>query len=190
MSFEKPLREMIRRELDAALMPLQKVVGRLEQGLVSLETVRRVTGQLAPLLRKQGQQVVLQAAQVVPAPAKRGPAPAPAPTRAPPVAAPAPKAKAAATGGLSCAVIGCKRPSRSKGYCSAHYQKLRLLIRTGRRPKDWVDDARPQSARDMKLPRGRAAGGQRTPEPVKAKEAPKPKAWVRKKGTPGMVSLH
>lgn len=179
---------MIRRELDAALAPLQKVVGRLEQGLVSLETVRRVTGQLAPLLRKQGQQVVLQAAQAVPAvpaPAKRGPAP----TRAP-VAAPAPKAKAPATGGLSCAVIGCKRPSRSKGYCSAHYQKLRLLIRTGRRPKDWVDDARPQSARDMKLPRGRAAGGQRAPEPVKAKEAPKPKAWVRKKGTPGMVSLH
>ena len=25
---------------------------------------------------------------------------------------------------------GCTRPSRSKGYCSAHYQKLRLLVKT------------------------------------------------------------
>jgi hypothetical protein len=183
---------MIRRELDAALAPLQKLVNRLEQGLESLETVRRVTEQLSPLLRKQGQQVVLQAAQAqAPAPAAAAAKKAAA-TRAP-AAAPVTRARGrpkAAGGAQACAVIGCKRPSRSKGYCSAHYQKLRLLIRTGRRPKDWVDDARPQSARDMKLPRGRAAAGERTPEPVKAKEAPKPKAWVRKKGTPGMVSLN
>jgi len=178
---------MVRRELETALSPLRKILSRLEQGLESLETVRRVTGQLSPLLRKQGQQVVLQAAKTqAPVLPKRGPAPAPK------AAAPEPKARAkAAGGGLTCAVIGCKRPSRSKGYCSAHYQKLRLLIRTGRRPKDWVDDAPAQSARDLKLPRGRAAAGsKREPEPVKAKEAPKPKAWVRKKGTPGMVSLH
>jgi hypothetical protein len=190
MSFEKPLREMIRRELEAVLAPLQKSVGRLEQGLESLATVRRVTEQLSPLLRKQGQAVVLQHARVqqAPAPAKRGPG---RPPKAAP--APAPKAKAqapAATGAQSCAVMGCKRPSRSKGYCSAHYQKLRLLIRTGRRPKDWVDDAKPQSARDLKLPRGRAAARERTPEPVKPKEPPKPKAWVRKKGKADMVSLH
>jgi hypothetical protein len=185
MSFEKPLRELVRRELEAALAPLKKLVGRLEQGLESLEVIRRVTGQLSPLLGKQGQQVALQAVQAQAAPAKRAPVPV---TRVPPAA---PKARGQAAGGaLACAVIGCKRPSRSKGYCSAHYQKLRLLIRTGRRPKDWVDNASPQSARDLKLPRGRAAAGQREPEPVKPKEPPKPKAWVRKKGSPGMVSLH
>jgi hypothetical protein len=87
-------------------------------------------------------------------------------------------------------VIGCKRPSRSKGYCSAHYQKLRLLIRTNRRPADWVDDARSQSARDVKLPRGRAAARERQPAPAPPREPPKPKAWVRKKGAGKMVSLH
>jgi hypothetical protein len=87
-------------------------------------------------------------------------------------------------------VIGCKRPSRSKGYCSAHYQKLRLLIRTNRRPADWVDDAKAQSARDMKLPRGRAAAREREPAPAPPREPPKPKAWVRKKGAGKLVSLH
>jgi hypothetical protein len=86
--------------------------------------------------------------------------------------------------------MGCKRPARSKGYCSAHYQKLRLLVRTHRRPADWVDDAPPQSARDVKLPRGRAAAREKQPEPATPKEPPKPKAWVRKKGGSGMVSLH
>jgi len=89
-----------------------------------------------------------------------------------------------------CAVSGCKRPSRSKGYCSAHYQKLRLLIRTNRRPADWVDDAKPQSVRDLKLPRGRAAAREREPAPAPPREPPKPKAWVRKKGAGKMVSLH
>lgn len=177
---------MIRRELDAALAPLQKLVNRLEQGLESLETVRRVTEQLSPLLGQQGQQVVLQAAQAQ-APAKKAAA-----VRAAPVAAPVKRGRGrakAAGGAQSCAVIGCKRPSRSKGYCSAHYQKLRLLIKTGRRPKDWVDDAAPQSAQDLKLPRGRAAQREAA-APAKPKDPPKPKAWVRKKGNPRMVSLH
>jgi hypothetical protein len=185
---------MIRRELDAALAPLQKMVNRLEQGLESLEAVRRVTDQLSPLLRKQGQQVVLQAAQTqAPAAAKKG-APARAPAAAPVARGRGRGRPKAAGGAQACAVIGCKRPSRSKGYCSAHYQKLRLLIKTGRRPKDWVDDAAPQSAQDLKLPRGRAAANaaseRQAAAPAKQKDPPKPKAWVRKKGTPGMVSLH
>ncbi|HLL06807.1 MAG TPA: cell wall protein [Myxococcaceae bacterium] len=193
---------MIRRELDAALAPLQKMVNRLEQGLESLETVRRVTEQLSPLLRKQGQQVVLQAVQTqAPAVAKKGAATRAAPAAAAAAAAapvaPVTRARGrpkAAGGAQACAVIGCKRPSRSKGYCSAHYQKLRLLIKTGRRPKDWVDDAAPQSAQDLKLPRGRAAANaaseREAAAPAKQKDPPKPKAWVRKKGKPGMVSLH
>lgn len=56
-----------------------------------------------------------------------------------------------------CAIRGCERPSRTKGFCSAHYQKLRLLDRTGRRPAGWKDFAEPQSVDDVVLPRGRAA---------------------------------
>ena len=59
--------------------------------------------------------------------------------------------------GGACAIIACKRPSRTKGYCSAHYQKLRMLSRSNRRPTDWKDYAAPQSVTDLVLPRGRAA---------------------------------
>ena len=88
-----------------------------------------------------------------------------------------------------CAVIGCKRPARSKGYCSAHYQKLRLLVKTDRRPASWTDDAPPQSAPDVVLPRGRAAAGREReelpsapPERPVPPPPPTPKVWVRKKG--------
>ncbi|MDY7231388.1 cell wall protein [Hyalangium rubrum] len=180
---------MIQRELQLALAPLQKSTGRLERGVESLGEIRRVTGQLKPLLGQQGRMVALQHAQAVEAPARKVKAPA---AKAPVAAPPAKKRgrPARSTGAQACAVIGCKRPARSKGYCSAHYQKLRLLVRTNRRPADWKDDAAPQSAREVKLPRGRAAARERTPEPAKPREAPKPKAWVRKKGSPGMVSLH
>lgn len=59
--------------------------------------------------------------------------------------------------GGACAIIGCRRPSRTKGYCSAHYQKLRMLTRSNRRPADWKDYAPPQSVTELVLPRGRAA---------------------------------
>jgi len=87
-------------------------------------------------------------------------------------------------------VKNCPRPARSKGYCSAHYQKLRLLIKTGRRPADWVDDAKPRSVSDVKLPRGRAAAQARESAPLEPVPPPKPKAWVRKKKGGSVVSLH
>ncbi|WP_324291483.1 vegetative protein [Corallococcus sp. BB11-1] len=143
---------------------------------------------------------VAKASTAKAAPAKAAPVKAPAGKAA---LAKAPAAKGpgrpagrapAAEASQACAVIGCKRQSRSKGYCSAHYQKLRLLIRTGRRPEAWVDGARAQSVQDVKLPRGRA-GSQALKEvskpaaPVAA--PPKAKAWVRKKGSSGgMVSLN
>jgi hypothetical protein len=182
MSFEKALREMIRGELTALLTPLQKSIVQLERSLESLQALRNVTGQLAPLLGQRGREVVLRHAQTQAPPQRAAPARVPE-------AAPTPKAKAAPAA-HGCAVIGCKRPARSKGYCSAHYQKLRLLIRTNRRPGVWVVVAPPQSARDLKLPRGRAAARERQPEPVAPKEPPKPKAWVRKKGSAEKVSLH
>jgi hypothetical protein len=189
MSFEKPLREMIRRELETQLRPIQKSIAQLERSLASLAGLREVTDQLSPLLGQQGHEVVRRA-QAQAAPPRAAPQRTAAPARVP-AAAPAPRAKAAAPAAeRRCAVIGCKRPSRSKGYCSAHYQKLRLLIRTNRRPADWVDDAKPQSARDLKLPRGRAAAREREPAPAPPREPPKPKAWVRKKGGGKMVSLH
>lgn len=190
MSFEKALREMIRRELSSQLGPIQKSVVQLERGLSVLQTVREVTSQLAPLLGEKGRQAVLRHAQTQPA------APRATPVVRTPVAAPIARAKAAPAASVSagerlCAVKGCKRASRSKGYCSAHYQKLRLLIKTNRRPADWVDDAAPQSAQDMKLPRGRAGARERAEAaPATPREPPKPKAWVRKKGSGGMVSLH
>jgi hypothetical protein len=149
--------------------------------------LRDVTGRLAPLLGQRGREAVLRHVQPQVAPPRAAPPRAPAAASA---ATPGPKAKAASTSAFSCAVMGCKRPARSKGYCSAHYQKLRLLIRTNRRPADWVDDAKPQSARDLKLPRGRAAAREREPEPVAPKEPPKPKAWVRRKGSAEKVSLN
>ncbi|WP_341870924.1 vegetative protein [Corallococcus llansteffanensis] len=148
------------------------------------------------------------AAPVKAAALAKAPAAKLAPVKAPAGKAAAPAAKAPATRGpgrpparapaaednQACAVIGCKRQSRSKGYCSAHYQKLRLLIRTGRRPDAWVDGARSQSVQDVKLPRGRA-GSQALKEAAKpaapVAAPPKPKAWVRKKGAGGgMVSLN
>ena len=54
------------------------------------------------------------------------------------------------------ALIGCKRDARSKGYCAAHYQKLRMLSRTGRLPLGWAEYAQAHSVKDIVLPRGRA----------------------------------
>jgi hypothetical protein len=62
----------------------------------------------------------------------------------------------ASSGERLCAVIGCDRPARSKGYCAAHYQKYRMLKQTDRLPKDWVEDAQAQSVKNIILPRGRA----------------------------------
>src|SRR5688572_27665768 len=114
MSFERPLREMIRRELETQLRPIQKSIVQLERSLASLAGLREVTGRLSPLLGQAGRDVVMRQAQAQ-AP-QRAAAPVKAPAKAP-AAAPAQKAKAAApTAERRCAVIGCKRPSRSKGY--------------------------------------------------------------------------
>ncbi|RYZ33583.1 MAG: vegetative protein [Myxococcaceae bacterium] len=232
LSLETELRDMVRRELQLQLAPVQKAVARMAKGLDALDVLREVTRRLAPLSsrlgavagvrtptlapeppvrRRPGRPPSVKTAPVAKASTAKAPAAKAAPAKAAPVKAPAGKAalaKAPAAKGpgrpagrapaaeasQACAVIGCKRQSRSKGYCSAHYQKLRLLIRTGRRPEAWVDGARAQSVQDVKLPRGRA-GSQALKEvskpaaPVAA--PPKAKAWVRKKGSSGgMVSLN
>ncbi len=88
-----------------------------------------------------------------PAPAKRGPGRPKAQAQAP-AAKPAPAEKASGGG---CAVIGCEKPARSKGYCAAHYQKYNNLKKTGRAAEfGWTDDAAPQTVTNPTLPRGRA----------------------------------
>ncbi|WAS86835.1 MULTISPECIES: vegetative protein [unclassified Corallococcus] len=209
---------MVRRELQLQLAPVQKAVARMAKGLDALDALRAVTDRLAPLSSRLGAVAgvrtptlapepvarrrpgrppkatpAAKAAPVKAAPTAKTPAAKAAPVKAPAAKSPGrPPKAAAAEGNEACAVVGCKRQSRSKGYCSAHYQKLRLLIRTGRRPDAWVDGAKPQSVPDVTLPRGRAGSQalKETAKPAAPVAPPKPKAWLRKKGSSGgMVSL-
>ncbi|ADO70387.1 vegetative family protein [Stigmatella aurantiaca DW4/3-1] len=107
----------------------------------------------------------------------RPPQPAPAP-RQPPLPAPEPTDKA-------CAVIGCKRPHRSQGYCAAHYQKRRLMAATGRLHAAWVENAAPHTLPDVILPRGRKPKADAAPPAPKPPVSATPRMWVRKKGADG-----
>ncbi len=90
----------------------------------------------------------------------------------------------------ACAVIGCKRPVRSLGYCAAHYQKRRLMVASGRLHHAWTEDAAPNSIPDVILGRKRRESSEApetavTPEPVRPSEGPR--VWVRKKGASPVV---
>ena len=128
MSFDKVLRKMIQEEIQDAIAPLTRAIGALQQDSVAAQLTALLGGGV-----------------------KRGPGrprKLAVPGRAP--------VKRAAKGAVLCAVIACKRPVRSKGYCAAHYQKMRMLTKTKRLPSDWKEDAPPQSVKDLVLPRGRA----------------------------------
>nr|WP_253817124.1 cell wall protein [Myxococcus xanthus] len=106
------------------------------------------------------------------------PAEAPQPVRVQPAPAAAPTPR-------DCAVIGCKRPHRSQGYCAAHYQKRRLMAATGRLHAAWVEDAAPHSIPEVILPRGRRPKADATPPAPKPLVSATPRMWVRKKGAAG-----
>lgn len=151
MSVDKAFREMIRNEIEVQLKPLRAVISKLEAGTADLDALRSVAERLAPMAAAVAP---LFGAQV-PKPGKRGPG---RPAKV--VQASGGKRrgrKPSADGSRECAIIGCGSPSRTKGYCAAHYQKLRMLTKTNRRPSSWVDYAPPNSVEDVKLPRGRAA---------------------------------
>ncbi|HEX8821084.1 MAG TPA: cell wall protein [Archangium sp.] len=163
MSVDKAFREMVRNEIEAQLKPLRDLVSRLEAGTADLDRLRSVAEQLAPLASAVGPLFGAGGGRAaVAAPARRGPG-RPARSAAAPAAAASGGGKrrgrkpAAEGGARECAIGGCGKPSRTKGYCAAHYQKLRMLEKTGRRPSAWVDYAEPNSVDDIKLPRGRAA---------------------------------
>lgn len=140
MSVDRAIRDMIRDEVEAAMAPLAQAVAQIQsQG-----------GVLAQLTAVLGGQ-------------KRGPGRPPNPFKlgrsTVRVGGGGGRRRTRASNGQNdrgCALIGCKRPSRSKGYCAAHYQKYRSLERTGRLPSDWKDFAPPSSVKDVILPRGRA----------------------------------
>ena len=162
MSVDKAFREMVRNEIESQLKPLRDLVSRLEAGTADLDRLRTVAEQLAPLAGAVGPLFgVSGASRGGAAPARRGPG---RPARA--ASAPAAVSsggkkrgrKPSSEGGArECAINGCGKPSRTKGYCAAHYQKLRMLEKTNRRPGEWKDYAEPNSVEDIKLPRGRAA---------------------------------
>jgi hypothetical protein len=138
MSVDKMLHEMVAEKMAEALAPV----------FAALEELRSTNSVVERLSAALGQ------------PVKRGPGrprKVPAPTMASASnAAVKGKRGRKPSGKLMCAVMGCGRPARSKGYCAAHYQKFRMLDRTGRLPSDWVADASPNSVKNVKLPRGRA----------------------------------
>lgn len=143
---------MIRNEIQAQLEPVHAALRQLQARSGDVEALQRMMHQLSPLTS-------LLAPYAGNAPAPRG-----RPGRPP--GRPAGR-KASATAGRrgprgantarACAIIGCPRPARTKGYCAAHYQKLRNLKNTNRLPSSWADFAPEHSVPDVVLPRGRAA---------------------------------
>ena len=138
MSVDKAIRDMVRDEIDAAMAPLAAAVAQIQsQG--------NMLAQLSAVLNG----------------GKRGPGRPPTPFKVGRLSlrGAGPRRRTRGQNGQNdrgCALIGCKRPARSKGYCAAHYQKYRSLDRTGRLPAEWKDFAPPNSVKDVVLPRGRA----------------------------------
>lgn len=136
MSVDKVLREMVADEVARALGPVHAALAELQGNSVIIARLAAALGQ----------------------PIKRGPGRPPknafAPVRL--MSTGAKRGRKPSGDSRECAVIGCGRPARSKGYCAAHYQKFRMLDRTGRLPTDWVADASPSSVKNLALPRGRA----------------------------------
>ena len=135
MSVDKVLRDMVADEVARALGPVHRALAELQGNGAVLARIAAALGQ----------------------PIKRGPGRPPKnPFASAPVRTGAKRGRKPSGDKRECAVIGCGRPARSKGYCAAHYQKFRMLDRTGRLPSDWTADASPASVKNIALPRGRA----------------------------------
>ncbi len=136
MAIDRLLREMISAEVRAQLAPVHRAIAELQ---AQTEVMARLAAAL-------GQ------------PLKRGPG-RPKQSVLPPRLAAKKRLEVLPrvdNADRLCAVIECRRPARSKGYCAAHYQKYRMLALTDRLPLGWVDDAAPHSVENVVLPRGRA----------------------------------
>jgi len=133
MSVDKLMRDMVREEVQRAMGPVTQAIAELQaQGAI----IGRLAGALGGGAVKRGPG---RPPKLFSAAKKGGGKPGRKPSES-----------------RLCALQGCKRPARSKGYCSAHYQKFRMLAKTDRLPSDWVEDAPPGSVKNLVLPRGRA----------------------------------
>jgi hypothetical protein len=141
MSVDRAFREMIRNEIEVLIRPLQSAVARLQEGSAELYALRDLATRLAPLTALLGGRPA----------GRRGPGRPPGSGRR------GRRSRVPGQNDRVCALIGCRKKARSKGYCAAHYQKFRMLTRTHRRPADWAEYAPPNSVKDIVLPRGRAA---------------------------------
>lgn len=144
MSIDKAFREMIRQEVELQLRPIQNAMSQLRSGTNELMALRALAERLAPLgslLGRGGARGVAGLKAQVSARRGRG----------------GKRTRVVGSNDRACALIGCGSRARSKGYCAAHYQKFRMLDRTGRLPADWVEYAPEASVNDIILPRGRAA---------------------------------
>lgn len=85
----------------------------------------------------------------------------------------------------ACAVIGCKLPRGSLGYCVIHAQRRRQMIASQRLHAEWVENAAPHSVPDVIPPRKRRGERQRDEDQSPAEAArpvAEPRMFVRKKG--------
>ncbi len=140
MSVEEAFRTLIRNEIESQLRPLQDAVNQLND----------FAARLAPLTSVFGGGVSAPRGAV----SNQGATARKGRRGRPPKSA---SAQTSAGGEAGCGIKACPRPSRSKGYCAAHYQKLRTLSLRGQRPADWIDFPQPHTVEDVVLPRGRAA---------------------------------
>ncbi len=153
MSVESAFRNLIRAEIEQQLRPLQDAVNRLDVFATNLAPLTSflapfAPAQAAPVRRGRKPNAVVAASNGV----KNGTALATGKGRRG-----RPPKNVVAADGAGCGITGCARPPRSKGYCAAHYQKLRTLSLRNERPSAWVDFPAPGSVADIILPRGRAA---------------------------------
>lgn len=167
MSVETEFRALVRSEVESQLKPLQRAIEAMQE---SLAISRQLESSLAPVARAFAQVLQGTESSASAVPAKRGPgrprkvqvtSNAMTATVAPRTAINGvkgkPGRKKSTEAERACAIRGCRRPARAKGYCAAHYQKLRMLTTRNQRPAAWIDFPAPQSVDDLKLPRGRAA---------------------------------
>ena len=132
MGIDTDIRQLVRTEVERALVPIRAALDGLHAQTEVIQRLSAVFG---------GRGVTRRAA-------------APAARRA---SGSAGKKRGPRSEGRACAILGCNNAARSKGYCSAHYQKRRNLQKTKRLPSDWKEDAAPGTVKDLVLPRGRRA---------------------------------
>ena len=138
MSFDKMVQQMVAAEVAHALRPVHAALAELQGNGAIIARLASALGQPVSVAKRgpgRPRKMSVVSAYAMRAGAKRG-------------------RKAGEK--RDCAIIDCGKPSLSLGYCGAHYQKLNMLKRSERLPRDWVADAAPNSVKNVVLPRGRA----------------------------------